>query len=114
MPKLNTFDVTIKTGARGLGQTPRWSINGFVVEFEQAKGGAAPGEVFEGSASPGSFPHSLLIRGPEEGAWDIQETTVTFYPNGEQPYKVRLGAVSLDSESDLNIWYDRPQPVFDV
>ncbi len=114
MPKLNTFDVTIKTGELGLGATPKWSINGFVVDFEQSRGGTGPGETFEGVASPGSFPHTLSIRGPESGAWDIEEARVTYYPNGEPPYTVRLSAVTLDDNADLNIWYERPQKVFDV
>ncbi|MDZ4859000.1 MAG: helicase [Candidatus Hydrogenedentes bacterium] len=114
MPKLNTFDVVIKTGANGPAALPKWAINGFVVEFEQSKGGNGPGETFEGTANPGSFPHSLLIRGPESGQWDIEETKVTYYPNGESPYTVRLGAARLDEESDLNIWHERPQAVFDV
>ncbi len=114
MPKLNTFDVVIKTGARGPGHTPRWSINGFVVDFEQTRGGTAAGETFEGSAGPGSFPHTLLIRGPESGAWDIEEARVTYYPNGGPPYTVRLATVTLDDDADLNIWYERPQKAFDV
>lgn len=114
MPRLETFDIIIKTGANGLKDIPKWSINGFTVDFEEFEGGCGPGEVFRGSASPGSFPHSLLIRGPEAGVWDVAEAKVTYYPAGEEPYSVRLGAVTLDHESDLNIWYERPQPVFDV
>lgn len=114
MPKLNTFDVVIRTGARGPGAAPKWSINGFVVDFEQSKGGTGPGETFEGTANPGSFPHTLLIRGPELGAWDIEEARITYFTQGDQPYAVRLGAVTLDADADLNIWYERPQKVFDV
>lgn len=114
MPRLNTFDVSIKTGERGPGAAPKWIINGFVVDFDECKGGTGPGEVFEGVGNPGSFPHTLLIRGPENGDWDIEEVKVTYYAQGEEPYSVRLGPVSLNSESDLNIWYERPQPVFDV
>ena len=63
---------------------------------------------------PGSFPHTLLIRGPESGAWDIEEARVTYYPNGGPPYTVRLATVTLDDDADLNIWYERPQKAFDV
>jgi len=114
MPKLNSFDVTIKTGDKGAGVAPKWSINGFIVDFEQSKGGTSAGETFHGIASPGSFPHTLLICGPESGIWNIDETRITFYPHGEEPYTVRLGAATLDEESDLNIWIERPQAVFDV
>lgn len=114
MPRLNTFDVVVKTGGHGPGVQPKWSINGFVVGFDQFKGGTGPGEIFAGTGNPGSFPHTLLLCGPENGDWDIEEVKVTYYPQGEEPYSVRLGPVRLDSESDLNIWYERPQPVFDV
>ena len=114
MPKLNTFDVVVKTGSNGLDRAPRWCINGFVMDFEQAEGAASPGTTFKGSASPGSFPHTLLLRGPDAGKWEIESAQVTYYPNGEPPYTVRLGAVTLDDDADLNIWHDRPAPVFDV
>ncbi len=114
MPKLNTFDVVVKTGKSGRTTTPKWIINGFTVEFDQTSGGTGPGETFEATGNPGSFPHTLLLSGPEEGTWEIEEATVTYYPNGAQPYTVKLGAVSVDAESDLNIWYEQPQPVFDV
>ncbi|GMV99146.1 MAG: hypothetical protein AMXMBFR84_02850 [Candidatus Hydrogenedentota bacterium] len=114
MPRLNTFDIKVKTGANGPAKEPRWVINGFEVEFDIAKGGTGPGEMFEGTGNPGSFPHSLLLRGPDEGMWDIEETSITFYPDGLSPYTVRLGAATLDSESDLNIWYEKPQPALEV
>lgn len=114
MPKLDTFQISVKTGARGVDALPRWIINGFSVDFEDVRGSTRPGDTFEATGSPGSFPHTLLLRGPDEGAWDIEETRITYYPNGEEPYTVRLGAVTLDTESDLNIWYERPQPVFDL
>jgi hypothetical protein len=114
MPKLNTFDVVVKTGASGRTTAPKWVINGFPVDFDESKGGTGPGEMFEATGNPGSFPHTLLLQGPHEGTWDIESVKVTYYPNGEEPYTVRLGAVTLDHESDLNIWHERPQPVFDV
>jgi hypothetical protein len=114
MPKLNTFDVVVKTGATGRTTAPKWVINGFPVDFDESKGGTGPGETFEATGNPGSFPHTLLLQGPNEGNWDIESVKVTYFPNGEEPYTVRLGAVTLDHESDLNIWHERPQPVFDV
>jgi hypothetical protein len=114
MSKLNTFDVVVKTGASGRTTAPKWVINGFPVDFDESKGGTGPGETFEATGNPGSFPHTLLLRGPDDGNWDIESVKVTYYPNGEEPYTVRLGAVTLDRESDLNIWHERPQRVFDV
>ncbi len=114
MPKLNNIEITIKTGATGAPCPPKWVINGFTVDFEQFDGGTGPGEVFKASADPQSFPHTLVLRGPDAGAWEIDEVQLTYHTQGEPPYSVRLGKVTLDSESDLNIWYERPQPVFDV
>jgi len=114
MPRLDTFEITIRTGERGRATTPTWAINGFDVEFEQTEGGAGPGEIFKASGNAGSFPHTLLLRGPDDGPWDIEEADITYYVNGELPYTVKLGAVTLDDDADLNIWYDRPQPVLDV
>lgn len=114
MPRLETFDIVVRTGKSGRTTPPKWVINGFPVDFENAKGGTGPGDVFEATGSPGSFPHTLLLRGPDEGTWDLEEVKVTYYPQGEPPYTVRLGAASLDAASDLNIWHERPQPVFDV
>jgi hypothetical protein len=42
------------------------------------------------------------------------ESTLTYYPYGEEPYTLRLGPVALDHQSDLNIWQERPLPTFDV
>ncbi|MCC6490325.1 MAG: helicase [Candidatus Hydrogenedentes bacterium] len=114
MPKLNTFQISVRTGVRGVDMLPQWVINGFPVDFEDVRGSTKSGDTFEATGSPGSFPHTLLLRGPDEGNWDIEETRITYYPNGEEPYTVRLGAVTLDAESDMNLWYERPQAVLDV
>jgi hypothetical protein len=114
MPRLDTFDITIVTGERGRTTRPTWVINSFEVEFDDAEGGTGSGETFKATGNPGSFPHSLVLRGPESGPWDIANATVTYYPTGEDPYTIRLGAVTVDDDADLNIWYDRLLPSFDV
>ena len=114
MPKLQTFDVRIKTGERAPSKTPRYSINGFMLDFEQTQGGIAKGDVFIATGNPDSFPHTLLLSGPEEGHWDIDELAVTYHCAGEPAYTLRFAGVTLDSESDLNIWHARPEPAFDV
>ncbi len=114
MPRLESFQLKIKTGERPLKDTPRYSINGFCLEFDEQEGGADSGETLEVTGVPDSFPHTLTLCGPDEGAWDIEEITATYYPHGEEPYTLRYGAVALDEESDLNIWKPRPRPVFDV
>jgi hypothetical protein len=114
MPKLDTFDITIKTGERGMNATPRFLINGFELEFEQHEGGTGPGETFRATGQPESFPHTLHLTGPPEGRWDIAEMDVTYYPSGEEPYTVRFGSVEVDDESDVNIYHSRPERVFEV
>ncbi|MBI1319915.1 MAG: helicase [Candidatus Hydrogenedens sp.] len=114
MPRLESFDMKIKTGERGPNKAPSYEINGFKLDFDEMAGGNGPGETLELSGEPQSFPHSLVLIGPEDGAWDIAEVQLTYQVMGGPPYTVRLGAVTLDGESNLNIWYDRPPKVIDV
>lgn len=114
MPRLDAFTLKIRTGASGLQEPPKYSINGFPLEFDALQGGTAPGEVLEATGHPQSFPHSLVLSGPEEGAWDIEGIEVTYECANETPYTLRLGPVSLDKRADLNLWYPRPPKVIDV
>lgn len=116
MPKLETFQIEVTTGARRGPDTVRFNINGFPLGFDSVDGSTASGETLTAVGSPGSFPHTLTLAGPEEGSepWDIEGVTLTYECMGDHPYTVRLGAVTLDDESDLNIWHEKPAPVFDV
>jgi hypothetical protein len=114
MPRLNTFTLEIKTGENAGSERPEYSINGFPFDFDELEGGAGPGEVLTATGTPKSYPHTLLLSGPKEGAWDIESVHVTYCCANEEPYTVRLGAVSLDDDSDLNIWYDQLPVAFDV
>ncbi|MCH7909633.1 MAG: helicase [Candidatus Hydrogenedentes bacterium] len=114
MPKLNAFTIEIQTGESEGPEQPQYSINGFPLDFDEMEGGSGAGEKLTASGAPQSFPHTLLLRGPEQGHWDIQSVRLTFECDGDEPYTVQLGAVTLDNESDLNIWHEPPMPVFDV
>jgi hypothetical protein len=116
MPKLESFEMEIRTGDRPGPDTPRFNINGFPLDFDAMEGGTGSGETLKAVGSPGSFPHALTLSGPEEGSspWDIESVRITYACMGIDPYTVRLGAIALDDESDLNIWHERPAPVFDV
>ena len=114
MSKLNTFTIEIQTGKSAGPDRPKYSINDFPLDFDEMEGGSGAGEKLTASGSPRSFPHSLLLRGPEQGSWDIESVHLTFECDGDEPYTVQLGAVTLDSESDLDIWHEPPMPVFDV
>ena len=109
---LQSFTLVLKTGERGNPDVPRYAINGFPLDFDETSGGCGPGEVFQATGTPQSFPHSLLLVGPRSGEWDIEEASVTLWTEGDKPYTVRLGAVTLDERSDLNLWYDPPLPTY--
>lgn len=116
MPKLEQFTVEIKTGARRGPDKPLFNINGFPLEFEDVSGGTASGETLKATGSVFSFPHALAIIGPSEGnePWDIESVRATYQCASMEPYTVNMGAVTLDDESNLNIWHEPPPPTFDV
>jgi hypothetical protein len=104
----------IQIGEHGLNGTPLYSINGFEIEFDELTGGTGPGERLVAVGYPQSFPHNLVLLGPEQGVWDIAGIMATYEVAGEPPYTVHLGAVTLDEQSNLNLWYERPARVVDV
>lgn len=114
MPRLDTFQITLITGNEGPGGVPKYTINGFPLEFDECTGGTAPGETLEAVAHPQSFPHTLLLSGPEAGNWEIAGGEIEYRCDGEAPYTVKLGAVKLDDHADLNLWYAKPPKVLDV
>ncbi len=116
MPRLDTFTLEIKTGKRPGPEKAGFSINGFSLAFDDVEGGTGSGETLNVMGSPQSFPHSLALTGPSEGRepWDIESVTATYRCGGTEPYTVHLGAVTLDDESDLDIWHEPPLPTFDV
>ncbi|MCC6145199.1 MAG: helicase [Candidatus Hydrogenedentes bacterium] len=114
MPKLDAVTLKIKTGTQGPGEMPQYIINGFKLDFEQLEGGTGPGETLVAVGEPQSFPHSLHLTGPKSGSWEIEGIEATYECAGFEPYTVRLGAVTLDDESDLNIWHERPAKLIDV
>jgi hypothetical protein len=116
MPRLDNFTLEIKTGdARG-PEHPQFSINGFPLDFDEAEGSTDAGADLKATGTPRSFPHSLVLKGPEDGqaAWAIESITATYRCDGVEPYTVQLGAVTLDDHSDLNIWHEPPPVTYDV
>ncbi len=114
MPKLNSFKVKIETGDQGTPGPVQFSINRHNVPFENVTGGTDASAVFEGGFEVNSFAHSLTLVGPEKGQWHIKKISVNFDCEGTQPYSVAYGEVALDETSQVNLWQDPPQPVFDV
>jgi len=114
MPKLNKFKVKIETGGSGMDEPVKFSINSHKVPFDDCVGSTAEGQTFEGAFEVNSFAHSLTLVGPEKGNWEIKKATVEFEPDTIAPYSVSFGSVTLDETTELNIWKDPPQPMFDV
>lgn len=114
MPRLETFKLRITTGDQGLDGRLGYTINGFPLDFDSMEGGTGPGEVAELVANPESFPHSLRLNGPESGEWDIAGAEIEYHCADGEPYTLRLGGVTLDAQSELNLWYERPPVWLDV
>lgn len=114
MPRVLTFKVKIETGKQGLNEKVHFNFNNHKLPFENAKGSTEPGENFEGSFDVNSFAHSLTLVGPEKGNWEIEKITVDYDCEGEKPYQVNLGAITLDETTEVNLWQDPPVPAFDV
>lgn len=115
MPRLDTFTLEITTGNRPGPEKLGFNINGFPLDFDEIEGGTGSGETLNAMGSPQSFPHALALIGPTEGEpWDIESVTVTYNCGGMDAYTVHLGAVTLDDESNLDIWHEPPLPTFDV
>ena len=114
MARLDVVTLEIKTGERCGPEKLMYNINGFPMEFDETEGGTGPGETCRAVGNPRSFPHSLTLAGPETGHWDVESVTAIYECMGEDPYTIRMGAVTLDDESDLNIWHERPVQTFDV
>ena len=114
MPKLNSFKVKVETGDKGITSPVMFSINRHTLPLENVTGTTGAGDFFEGGFEVNSFAHSLTLVGPEKGQWHIKKITVDFDCEGIQPYSVSYGEVTLDEISQVNLWQDPPQPVFDV
>jgi len=116
MARLNKIEIEVKTGdARG-PEEPTLNINGFPLPFSETEGGTGSGETLKAVGNPQSFPHGLALVGPEEGqpAWDIETVTATYYCQNMEPYTVHMGAVTIDDQSNLNVWQEPPAKTFDV
>ena len=114
MPRVLTFKVKIETGKQGPDEQVNFCFNGHKMPFDNVKGSNEPDSNFEGSFDVNSFAHSLTLVGPEKGTWEIEKIRVDFECEGEKPYTVNFGAVTLDETTQVNLWQDSPVPAFDV
>lgn len=112
--RIEFFTVAVTTGKEGRPDVPTYKINGFEQPLTDIEGGCGPGETLKAKGEPRSFAHSLLLSGPEEGAWDVASFTVTYHLSSGEPYTVRFGSAVVESDADLNIHEEPPLPVFDV
>ena len=114
MPRVLTFQVNIETGSQGPNETVNFCFNGHKLPFENVVGSNEPKSIFEGSFDVNSYAHSLTLVGPEKGKWEIEKIIVDYECEGEKPYVVKWGAVTLDETTEVNIWQDPPVSSFDV
>jgi hypothetical protein len=115
MRRLEEFMLKIRTGPRGRQDLPHVCINEYdCYELEDVEGAATSGGILRAGYSPHKMIQSFVLQGPERGFWDIEETEITFRVREREPYTIRLGPVTLDSRSDLNMWYESPEDTFDV
>ena len=114
MPKINSFQLRLTTGARGRTDVPPFVINGFEVPLEKVTGGCGAGQVLEAEGNPQSFAHALLLRGPSEGAWDVTGFEITYHCGPKDSYSHRFGPATVESDGDLNLFEEKPLPVYDV
>ena len=114
MPKVRTIACEIKTGDVGTTSDVYLAFNGHPVQFSAPTGGTGATETFAGTFAAMSVAHSVTLLGPAEGAWHIDEIAVTYELDVGKPYVVRYGAITLDSNNQVNIWAEPPRPTFDV
>lgn len=115
MKRLEDFMIKIRTGPRGRDTVPRVCINDSdCYELENVEGSTMSGGILQGAYSPHKVIHRFVLEGPDRGCWDLEEAEVTLNVRNREPYSVRLGAVTLDAQSDLNLWYESPEDTFDV
>jgi len=115
MRQLDHFMLQLRTGPRGRQDVPRVCFNDEVCyELENVEGTTASGDVLTGAYGPRKAVHKFVLEGPETGYWDIEEAEVTLSVRHREPYSVRLGPITLNAQSDLNLWYESPEDTFDV
>ena len=114
MPRVLTFKVNIETGKEGPNEPVNFCFNGHKMPFDKTTGSNESDSIFEGSFDVNSFAHSLTLVGPEKGKWEIKKIRVDYECEGEKPYTVNWGAVTLDETTEVNLWQDPPIPAFDV
>ncbi|HOV61222.1 MAG TPA: hypothetical protein PK349_09190 [Candidatus Hydrogenedentes bacterium] len=114
MARLRTFLLRLTFGDKAPDRMPEYLVNGFEVGFDEVVGELAPGKTVMATAHPESYPHTLILRGPDTDQWDIHEAAITYYYEDEDPWTCRLGAVILRAEEDLQLLYTRPNRIVEV
>ncbi len=114
MPFLSSFKIAIQTGDVGTDETVHYEFNSHKLELCDIEGGTAPGQRFEGTGEPRSFVHSLHLIGPEEGEWTVDSISVEFTCQYDDPYEIEYGPVVLTPNNMVQLWVEKPPPVYDV
>ena len=114
MARLRTFVLRLTFGENAPHAMPEYLINGFDVTFDEVTGEIGPGKTVTATAPPESYPHTLVLRGPDTGQWDILEGAVTYWYEDEEPWTCPLGAVILREREDLQLLYAKPNWIVEV
>lgn len=114
MPHIQRIEIEIITGASGHDTPVTLAFNGHELEFDDEDGSTTPGARFTGTFEPHSFAHSVELLGPESGTWNIESISVAYRCSNEAPYAVHFGAVQVQSGQKVDIWQDRPMPIWSV
>jgi hypothetical protein len=113
MAKVRRVSVDISTGERGHGEPVVLEFNSHPLLLRPIEGSTTSGARFVGQFEPDSVAHSVTLRGPEVGTWDIVRAVVT-YTTGTTTYNVEFDSFELGPETSANIWEDEPLPSWDV
>ena len=114
MPRIDTIRVEIQTGGSGPDGPVQFQFNGHTLAFENGEGNTAPGGKYTGEFEVGSFAHSVVLVGPEQGEWAIDDLRVSYLLDGEDAYHLRFAPITLSDSQNLNIYRPRPRPTFEV
>lgn len=113
MPRLNRFTIKISTGVNGLAAPVRCNFNTHVLELDNFSGSTGSGGICQGEFSPQSFVHEFSLIGPDEGEWDVARVDM-HYETPEEVWDISFGPATLNSSTELNLWYTRPAEAWDV
>jgi hypothetical protein len=120
MPRLNKFEIEIKSGKSAHHGPILYRFNGFEFPLEPKPNvdenlDAGTNPIFRGiSKDLDSMIHTMTLVGPESGEWEIEEFKVTYHLMDGEPFSMNFGKITLNESNMVNIWKGQPLPSFEV